>query len=408
MNILITEHCNKNCDFCLIPGNLQSRIHMSVKDYLRCLEFAEASGEKMLYLLGGEPTLHPQFNRIIEETHRRGFSITLLSNFLFNADIADKINGWSRNSVISEFLVNADFPATYSEIGLRQFESNLSVVPTNTARLALAVTIREIRNMDTYDYLIGHYRNFDITRVRLSLDVRKLWGMVGRREIGEHYYRLVRYLSEHGFIVNSELCAIPRCILTEYEHHYLRAHCAGYGGDCGCQPNLDVFPDLNVTYCAARTSNSIFRAPLLSFESTSHARGYFNGLRNQLQSAVDDRCLCCDPVLEAECRIGCLSRFDDLCAKVSQLSVQPGLAPEGVIVKAVLDRWHIWVNGKDDDKGSFVVDDTGLKILESVWSGQESYEIADDLAERFGISMERSLSDVFSFLEQARIRGACI
>lgn len=406
MNILLTEHCDKNCDFCLIPGNIQNRIHISLNDYARCLDFAEKSGESMLYLLGGEPTLHPQFSKIVEQTHARGFSITLLSNFLFNNKIAKKLHIWSQQGVFADFLVNADFPATYSEESLLQFKSNLSKVPTNTARLVLAITIREIRDLESYDYLIDYYRTFDISRIRISLDVRMLWKAVGHRDIGEHYYRLIRYLSEHGFIVSSELCGIPRCIFNEYEHHYLRAHCALYDGNCGCQPNLDIFPDLSVSYCAARTANSIFRRPLTSFDSKSHAKGYFNGLRDLLQSNAAEQCINCEPELQKECRLGCLSRFDDLQLKVSHTNCHPGVMPKNVIVNSVLDRWHIWVSDKGNDNGSFVIDDIGFIILQSVWSGQGVNEIADELAKRFAISNNRTLPDVIAFVDQARIRGA--
>ena len=110
MNILITTRCNKNCSFCFINDERDSRKDISLSDFKFCLDFASKSNIDSLYLLGGEPTIHPMFDQLIEMTANNGFKITLLSNFIFTEKISSVINSSLNENIFSEFLINADFP----------------------------------------------------------------------------------------------------------------------------------------------------------------------------------------------------------------------------------------------------------------------------------------------------------
>lgn len=392
MNILITTRCNKNCSFCFINDERDSRKDISLSDFKFCLDFASKSNIDSLYLLGGEPTIHHMFDQLIEMTANNGFKITLLSNFIFTEKISSVINSSLNENIFSEFLINADFPDEYNNESYSIFLNNIKYLDYCPTKITLAVTVRDIKPLSAYQYLIDYYKNFDISRVRISLDVATLWYYLGNKEMGNHYYSVVRYLSEHGFIVNTELCAMSKCMFSEYEDNYLRAHCIGYDNLMTCKPNLYIFPDLTVRYCASRPAESIFSHSLKDFINIAHARNYFESMNQLLSLQPKEICKNCSFHNSKECRLNCLSRFDSY--KRPQNNEKPiiDIIPDTFIIP-LIDRWHIY---KLINKTaiSFILDDISLEILKYFWSGYTENEIAQDISKSYFISYEKALFDV--------------
>lgn len=84
-NQIITNYCNADCDFCFASD---SRSRM-LKDGMRQMDEAEVrawldftlrGGIKELRLLGGEPTLHPNFSDFIRLGTEAGCTVTVFSN----------------------------------------------------------------------------------------------------------------------------------------------------------------------------------------------------------------------------------------------------------------------------------------------------------------------------------------
>lgn len=73
--------CNHNCICC--PLTTYDRLHkrLSYEEIQKRLDkLSYADSQKHLVISGGEPMLHPQFQRIIEFAGEKGFHITVLSN----------------------------------------------------------------------------------------------------------------------------------------------------------------------------------------------------------------------------------------------------------------------------------------------------------------------------------------
>jgi molybdenum cofactor biosynthesis enzyme MoaA len=85
-NLSVTRGCNRNCSYCFArdafasPG--QSAAFISRRDFLRALDFLERSGIDQARLLGGEPTLHPEFPYLVDRVLERGRRLLVFSNGL--------------------------------------------------------------------------------------------------------------------------------------------------------------------------------------------------------------------------------------------------------------------------------------------------------------------------------------
>jgi radical SAM protein with 4Fe4S-binding SPASM domain len=83
-NIAITFHCNRSCGYCFAQVASTREIgalsHMSRSTFVRALDFVGRSDVDQIRLLGGEPTLHPDFVSFLELALEREKPIRVFSN----------------------------------------------------------------------------------------------------------------------------------------------------------------------------------------------------------------------------------------------------------------------------------------------------------------------------------------
>ena len=88
-----TTECGLRCRHCYV-GN--ERLNTATQFTLDLAEqvldyFKVTGGHDKLYILGGEPTLHPQLDRIVRLGVERGYQITISSNGEFDDELFDRI-----------------------------------------------------------------------------------------------------------------------------------------------------------------------------------------------------------------------------------------------------------------------------------------------------------------------------
>jgi len=77
---------------------------MSLKDFDFLCHWAKEQGYKSLRLLGGEPTIHPEFKEILDLSRKQGFRVSFSTNGLFNTELNSSLN----NSLIES--INFSYP----------------------------------------------------------------------------------------------------------------------------------------------------------------------------------------------------------------------------------------------------------------------------------------------------------
>jgi radical SAM protein with 4Fe4S-binding SPASM domain len=94
-NLSIIEACTLNCRYCFARQTLRSengrQRHVTRTEFRRMLDFLERSGMDQVRLLGGEPTLHPEFCALVDEALARGFRVIIFSNGLMPEPALDKL-----------------------------------------------------------------------------------------------------------------------------------------------------------------------------------------------------------------------------------------------------------------------------------------------------------------------------
>ena len=85
-NLSITSSCNRSCTYCFAreadEDTHGSGPHMSPGTFTEALDLLERSGMAQARLLGGEPTLHPEFSAFVHMAVTRGLDLLIFSNGL--------------------------------------------------------------------------------------------------------------------------------------------------------------------------------------------------------------------------------------------------------------------------------------------------------------------------------------
>ena len=79
LSIDVTNVCNRDCIHC-IKDKLEPRGHLPLDLYIEIIDQAKAIGITHVCFTGGEPSLHPNWDRIIVETVKRDMSFSLVIN----------------------------------------------------------------------------------------------------------------------------------------------------------------------------------------------------------------------------------------------------------------------------------------------------------------------------------------
>lgn len=92
--LYITTSCNLRCKHCYVGSNrLNDANHISLQNAEKILQyFKTAFGCNKVFLLGGEPTLHPELDKIIDIALEYGYLVSLTSNGQFESEFFNKIS----------------------------------------------------------------------------------------------------------------------------------------------------------------------------------------------------------------------------------------------------------------------------------------------------------------------------
>lgn len=108
-NISITLHCNRSCSYCFARElSEKTPSHMTFNRFEEILEFITESGTRQVRLLGGEPTIHPQFSKFLDAIEQRDLDLLVFSNGCMPKKALDRLNRFPREKL--SVLLNIHTP----------------------------------------------------------------------------------------------------------------------------------------------------------------------------------------------------------------------------------------------------------------------------------------------------------
>lgn len=261
MNIAITSKCNKGCNYCFAKESMDSfnKQDNNIMELDTFESILQKHNSDHLKLLGGEPTLHPQFEELLNLCLRYNKKVTLISNFLFNEKKKNIIRKYYGN-VINSFLINS----TDLDVGsrLEKFKSNYNDIYTmlynidEEHRMSCGLTIDESKDLGYYVNYINYLKEnlLNIERMRISLnfpgskDKKEDFYFLSNKNLGSLYVMLSKHLVDSNILPSCD-CIIYPCMFENKEHFkYVKKFVDKTKTKCLSSP-FDVFLDKSISYC---------------------------------------------------------------------------------------------------------------------------------------------------------------
>ncbi len=306
-NISITLACNRDCAFCfaraaaaVAPGPSS---HMPLQRFEAALDFLARSGIPEARLLGGEPTLHPGFGRMVDMVAARGASLVLFSGGVVPEAVLKRLESLPASSV--SVLINTRPPLEGRPLEPARLDE---VCRRLGARAMLGVTIDSpsIR-LDPLADVIDAYGLH--RRVRLGLAQPSAgnghaylhprhYAEVGRRVAG-----FAGVARARGIGLEFDCGWVP-CMFPDGDLDPLGQSSSDIGRRCG--PILDLLPDGRFVSCYPLAGlGSLSLEPGLD---APRARAYFEARRAEAGPCfVRPECDTCERRLAETCGGGCLA-----------------------------------------------------------------------------------------------------
>lgn len=309
-NLLLTNRCVRSCPYCFArreidaPGRGDT---VAWEDLVHVADFLARSGEHHLSLLGGEPTLHPDFVDIVLYLRERGLHLTVFTSGVVPA------------------AKLADFEAHLTAIppGELGFVCNLNdpgQTPAPPGELARVHRFLEVMgpwvspgfNIYREDFaleflfdLIGAYGLERTLRLGLAHPVPGSPSVAVRPD---QYRAIIARLCSYAplferFRVKPGLdCGFPLCQFTDAELGWFH-RLTGRAAECTCGAAIDIAPDLSVYSCFPLSR--VRRRSLYEFNSLGELVDSYRELDGSLRAEV--------PGIYPECD-GCRHREEEACA----------------------------------------------------------------------------------------------
>jgi MoaA/NifB/PqqE/SkfB family radical SAM enzyme len=313
-NLAVSAVCNQECAYCFTvdhlgrdggdeavqPGNRFLR----AEDLEARLDFLTRSGVDSVRLMGGEPTLHPQFVELVARARATGKGLTVFSNGLMPPDALACLEALPIETCT--VLVNVNEPG--GDGNGRVYEQQLETMRRLGKRAMPGFNI--YRTDFEASFLLALVAETGCKpAIRLSMAQPCLSG--ANRWVHPNQYRPVaiqianlgRVAAEAGVRLEFD-CGFVRCMFSDEELRALEG--AGANVDWRCNPILDIDIEGAVLHCYPLAR--LMTLPLTPTANAATLRADFEArTRPYRQAGVYLECSGCSFKAAGECSGGCLA-----------------------------------------------------------------------------------------------------
>lgn len=302
-NLSITLECNRQCSYCFARTVPVRENKMRRETFLDTLAFLGRSGIPEVRLLGGEPSLHPDFLWFVERSIERRFKVVIFSNGVFTSRIAATLERFQSKDL--QLIINVNRPGSQS---VKESQSQAGAWRRLAGLCMLGFNIH--RPNPDLDFLLDLTEKHKLRRsIRLGLAHPCLDGTNDYLS-PKHYAQVGKRIHEfhdraRGRNIHIEFdCGFVPCMFPAEFLTTLSAHAGAFVSGCG--PIPDIMPDGTATHCYPLASMS-----RSSLETGERSAGLKRKLEHSLQLyrrlGIYQECLQCPLKKGGMCSGGCLS-----------------------------------------------------------------------------------------------------
>lgn len=318
-NIMLTYRCNLNCSYCFANEFVNhSRTDISMSNFDKAIRFLTASGPTHVGLIGGEPTLHPEFKLILEKliNNRDITSVTIYTNgILLDKFINQLVHPKFR------ILVNCNAPTMIGERNFDITKKNLDTLFFDyymKDRINLGINLYS-NDMD-YSFILELLQRYSLHRVRISTTVpdfsveNDIAVIDYFKEKKPFLMKFFKDLDNIQVMPYYDCNKPPYCIWDDEEKEWLTNFVKKYGvretdligHHSKCYPVIDILPDLKAVRCLGMSD--FCKVDLEQFDNFTEIASYFLNYvdADAYKILADSQCSNCKQTQTRNCMAGCL------------------------------------------------------------------------------------------------------
>lgn len=253
VNLVITTKCQKGCSFCFAVEQRSAPQEMSVRSFEKIILFLKKSNIAHFKLLGGEPTTHSSFIKILSIIEKHGMSYTLVTNGLItDQNTLKAILNSVRLKHCTHLLLNvAELQSTVQKKLILHMFNMLS----KHCPITGSITLNHKRSVDQeVKYIVTVLREFKgLKRLRVSLDFPATSNaaeyILNNKTYGEKILKIYALCKQKKVELVSD-CIVYPCNfdIAERQWQKLAINIAQFSAKCIKIP-LDIMPDSSYIHC---------------------------------------------------------------------------------------------------------------------------------------------------------------
>lgn len=305
LSIVLTNFCNQNCSFCFARDEMARSLkkEMSQQQFELILDKCNKAKINLVYLLGGEPTLHSKFPEFLDLAAQKILFIRIFTNGIFTDRVKKAIIKLGRRT---HLIVNISTPGFgfnqgISDLVLKNISEMADQIHISLSITDLFFSDREVKRLLDK---VNKYSPVLLKKVGIKLGFimpiagdKNLITINEFPKVGKNVVSLVKYIDQLGpakdFGFNSGF--VP-CMFTASERKFLKKYDIRFR--VSCHPEGDLF---HVTSSAGALS-SYKCYPLNSCEDYkieentdfNDIKSFFHKIHNQqIRKFVLDKCKTC-------------------------------------------------------------------------------------------------------------------
>jgi len=283
-NILITNICNQKCSYCFAENEFQKKkTEMSFNDFKKALSFLKKSGDNKVRLMGGEPTLHSQFKKIVDYSLKNKFSVQVFTNGVFSAQMVNFLVE-KKDNIKYSFNINP--PNFYPKTTWNQVNKNLEILSPFRNTLIGSVIYQKDFNID---YLIDLAKKYSFRGILLRAANpvinrnNKYISLKDYPVLVKNLIRGIKQASQNKVGVGFG-CGLAKKSFSETEQQFIKDYqvvTKGWGCD-GNSGRFDIGTNLSIFRCFPLSDWKTKK--LSDFNSIQEIENYFTKFMEEYQS----------------------------------------------------------------------------------------------------------------------------
>lgn len=318
-NIMLTYRCNLKCPYCFANEFVNSSsTDITLENFDKAISFLTKDGPTRVGLIGGEPTLHGEFDKIL--TRIIDNPLITEATIYTNGILLDK---YIKLIVHPNFRVLVNWNSE-EDIGkshfsrIRESVDSLIFEYHMKDRINLGINLYN-PNME-YSYMMDLLKRYSLHRVRISLTVPD-FSTVQQVDILEYFNSHKKFLLEFFKAMDSisvlpyyDCNKPPYCIWTDDEKRWLEDYVSKYpsrdsnliGNKSFCYPVVDILPTLQAVRCFGMSDFA--KVNIFDFTNVTDIASFFLNTVDACayKLPAESKCKSCYQCLTRHCAAGCM------------------------------------------------------------------------------------------------------